>query len=148
MALFLVSILVAGCKFGPNAEEKYESSFLKIWNELTAKQKKLEQEVKKKQDNIDELIDVYKQAGDNHKKAKRELNKLIPPSKFKKLHRLALTFLDAGTKYFDEITKIAQETKGNYTEEQTQSLDKLQKEWESGGIGVQNEAKRLGWEVK
>lgn len=108
----------------------------------------MEQEAKNKQDNVDELINVYKQAGDIHREARKKLNKLIPPSKFKKLHRLALTFLDAGTKYFDEITKIAQETKGNYTEEQAKSINKLQKGWENGGIAVQNEAKRLGWEVK
>lgn len=148
MVLFLGSILISGCKLGPSEEEKYESSFLKIWNELTAKQKKLEQEAKKKQDNIDEIIPVYKEAGDIHKQAKKELTKLSAPSKFKKLHRLTLKFFDAGIKYFDELVRIAQETRGNYTEEQAQSLDKLQKEWERGGTAVQKEAKKLGWEVK
>lgn len=148
LALFLISVLVVGCQLGPNDEEKYESSFLEIWNELTTKEKKLEQEAKRKQDNIDEMIKVYKKVGDIHKQAKKKLTKLSAPSKLKKLHHLTLKFLDSAVKYSDELVKIAQETRGNYTEEQAQSLDKLQKEWESSGAAVQSEAKKLGWEVK
>lgn len=148
LVLFLVSISGAGCSLGSNPEEKYENSFLKIWNQLTAKQQSLEKKEAQKRDNIDELIDVYKEGSENHKEAKKQLTKLSPPSKFKRLHSLTLAFIDAGIEYFDQLTKIAEETRGNYTEEQEQLLDGLHRKWQHASTAAQNEAKELGWEVK
>lgn len=150
--LGLVFIIVgtgSGCAITRlNAEKKYQDSYLEVWNQLTAKQKALQQEEAQAADGVEQTVKIARRATDTYKQTKQALQKLTPPDKFKKLHRLTSEFLDTGIKYFGETARIGGETQGNYSDEQAVQLDKLRGDWAGGLQAVKAEAKRLGWQVK
>lgn len=148
VAVVLLAVLVClvgfGCSNTKAEEQKYQTSFKKIWDTLMAQNKKTTEKSRASLDagDIPEVIKAYNQLSSDHKSAEKKLDKLKPPKNLKKLHDLMKANLRAGYKYADLVVKILGETDGNYSPEQENELKKKEKAWLNAQEKVNKELKK------